>query len=206
MSLLTPGLKAPDFSVADHTGKAIKLSDFKGKKVVLYFYPKDMTPGCTAQACSLRDNYKELIAKGFVVLGISSDDVKSHQKFIAKEKLPFTLLADTERKVHEAYGTWVEKSMYGRKYMGTARVTYVINENGVIEEVIEKVDTKNHADQILKKEPKAAQVKKATAAKVPAKKASKTTVKKAVAKKPTAKKKVEKTVKKKAVKTAKKKK
>jgi peroxiredoxin Q/BCP len=206
MSLLTPGSKAPDFSVADHTGKAIKLSDFKGKKVVLYFYPKDMTPGCTAQACSLRDNYKELIAKGYVVLGISSDDAKSHQKFIAKEKLPFTLLADTERKVHEAYGTWVEKSMYGRKYMGTARVTYVINENGIIKEVIEKVDTKHHAAQILKTEPKAAPVKNETATKAPAKKAGKATGKKAAKKKPTTKKSAAKPAKKKAVKTVKKKK
>jgi len=108
-----------------------------------------MTPGCTAEACSLRDNYHALMKAGYEVLGVSTDNEKSHQKFIAKEKLPFRLLADTDRKLHEAYDTWVKKSMYGREYMGTARVTYVIDEVGVIAEVIEKVDTKNHAQQIL---------------------------------------------------------
>lgn len=144
------GDKAPDFQVNDQDGNPVKLSSFRGKKVVLYFYPKDMTPGCTAEACNLRDNYKALIKQGYVVLGISTDSEKAHQKFIAKEKLPFSLLADTEKKVHNAYGTWVEKSMYGRKYMGTARVTFVIDESGVIEDIIEKVDTKNHTSQILK--------------------------------------------------------
>jgi peroxiredoxin Q/BCP len=146
---LTVGSKAPDFTVNDQDGKSVSLSGLKGKKVVLYFYPKDMTPGCTLEACSLRDNYKALQKAGYEVFGISSDDEKSHRKFIEKEKLPFRLLADTDKAVHEKYGTWVEKSMYGRKYMGTARVTFIIDEKGIISEVIEKVDTKNHADQIL---------------------------------------------------------
>ena len=147
---LHAGDKAPDFSVNDENGKEVRLSNLRGKKVVLYFYPKDMTPGCTAEACNLRDNYKMLIKQGYEVLGVSADSEKSHKKFIEKEKLPFRLLADPEKKLHDLYGTWVEKSMYGRKYMGTARVTFVINEKGVIEDVIEKVDTKNHTAQILK--------------------------------------------------------
>jgi thioredoxin-dependent peroxiredoxin len=147
---LQPGDKAPDFTVNDQDGNPVKLSDLKGKKVVLYFYPKDMTPGCTAESCNLRDNYRLMQKQGFEVLGVSTDNEKSHRKFIEKEKLPFRLLADTEKKMHEAYGTWVEKSMYGRNYMGTARVTFVIDENGKIEDIIGKVDTKNHAAQILK--------------------------------------------------------
>lgn len=147
---LKPGDKAPDFTVNDQDGNPVKLSSLKGKKVVLYFYPKDMTPGCTAEACNLRDNYRSMLKQGYEVLGVSTDSEKSHKKFIEKEKLPFRLLADTDKAIHGAYGTWVEKSMYGRKYMGTARVTFVINEKGVIEDIIEKVDTKNHADQILK--------------------------------------------------------
>lgn len=146
---LKEGDKAPDFKSTDQDGNVVKLGDFKGKKLVLYFYPKDMTPGCTAEACSLRDNYKALLKAGFEVLGISTDDEKRHQKFIEKEKLPFRLLADPDKTVHKKYGTWVEKSMYGRKYMGTARVTFIIDEKGVISEIIGKVDTKNHADQIL---------------------------------------------------------
>jgi peroxiredoxin Q/BCP len=146
---LTVGTKAPNFTAKDQDGKSVSLSEFKGKKVVLYFYPKDMTPGCTAEACSLRDNYNVLIKAGYEVLGISSDDEKMHKKFIEKEKLPFRLLADTDKAVHHLYGTWVEKSMYGRKYMGTARITYIIDEVGKIAEIIEKVDTKNHAQQIL---------------------------------------------------------
>jgi peroxiredoxin Q/BCP len=141
---------APDFTVNDQHGQPVTLSSFKGKKVVLYFYPKDDTPGCTAEACSLRDNHSALQKAGYVVLGVSSDDEKSHQKFIKKFELPFTLLADTEKQIHEKYGTWVEKSMYGRKYMGTSRVTFIIDEKGVISEIIEKVDTKDHASQILK--------------------------------------------------------
>lgn len=153
---LKAGMKAPAFAVNDQDGKTVKLSDLAGKKVVLYFYPKDMTSGCTAESCNLRDNYKVLQKQGYEVLGVSTDNEKSHQKFIAKEKLPFSLLADVDKKMHDAYGTWVEKSMYGRKYMGTARKTFIINEKGIIEEVIEKVDTKNHTEQILKP---AAQVK-----------------------------------------------
>lgn len=146
---LTVGTKAPGFKTTDQDGKEVSLSALKGKKVVLYFYPRDMTPGCTAEACSLRDNYKALQKAGYEVFGVSTDNEKSHKKFIEKEKLPFRLLADTDKSVHAKYGTWVEKAMYGRKYMGTARVTYIISEDGVITEVIEKVDTKNHAVQIL---------------------------------------------------------
>ncbi len=144
------GKAAPDFESKDQDGNTIKLSDFKGKKVVLYFYPKDNTPGCTAQACNLRDNYEALQKAGYVILGISSDSEKSHKKFIEKQELPFSLIADEDKTVHEAYGTWVEKSMYGRKYMGTARTTFIIDEEGKIEEIIEKVKTKEHTNQILK--------------------------------------------------------
>jgi len=147
---LEAGQKAPQFEAKNEKGELIKLSDYLRKKVVLYFYPKDATPGCTAQACDLRDNYDALLKAGYVVLGVSSDDEKSHKKFIEKQSLPFPLLADTDLKVHEAYGTWVEKSMYGRKYMGTARTTFVIDEKGILAEIIEKVDTKNHTAQILK--------------------------------------------------------
>ena len=171
------GDKAPDFKVNNQDGQPISLAALKGKKVVLYFYPKDATPGCTAEACNLRDNYKSLLKAGYEVLGISTDDEKSHKKFIAKEKLPFSLLADVDKTVHEQYGTWIEKSMYGRKYMGTARVTFVINEKGAIEEIIEKVDTKNHTSQILKEgvSPTVAakKIAKKTAPKKAAKKGSK---------------------------------
>jgi thioredoxin-dependent peroxiredoxin len=176
------GDKAPDFKVKDQDGNVLSLKDFKGKKLVLYFYPKDMTPGCTAEACNLRDNYQRLLKQGYEVLGVSTDSEKLHQKFIQKEKLPFRLLADTDKTMHYAYGTWVEKSMYGRKYMGTARVTFIINEKGVIEEVIEKVDTKNHTAQILKENPARPVAKnqpakkisrKTTAVKAPTKKTSK---------------------------------
>ena len=140
---------APAFAATDQNGNVVKLADFEGKKVVLYFYPKDDTPGCTAQACSLRDNYDALLAKGYVVLGVSVDDEKAHQKFIKKYDLPFPLLADTDHALVEAYGVWVEKSMYGKTYMGIARTTFVIDEQGVIKEIINKVDTKNHAGQVL---------------------------------------------------------
>lgn len=146
---LNVGDKAPDFKVKDQSGNEVSLSDFKGKKVVLYFYPKDDTPGCTAEACNLRDNYAALRDKGYEILGVSSDDEKSHQKFIEKYDLPFTLLADTEKEIHEKYGTWVEKNMYGRKYMGTNRVTFVIDEEGKIEDIIKKVKTSDHTNQIL---------------------------------------------------------
>lgn len=148
---LQQGDKAPDFVAKDENGNDVRLKDLKGKKVVLYFYPKDMTPGCTAESCNLRDNYQSLKKKGYEVFGISTDTEKSHQKFIAKENLPFSLLSDPDKKVHDLYGTWVEKSMYGRKYMGTSRVTFLIDENGFIEDIIQKVDTKNHAAQILER-------------------------------------------------------
>jgi peroxiredoxin Q/BCP len=144
------GVAAPAFKGKDQNGKEIKLVDFKGKKLVLYFYPKDDTPGCTKEACSLRDNYDLMLSKGYAVVGISSDDEKSHQKFIAKYALPFPLIADTDKSIHEQFGTWVEKSMYGRKYMGTARTTFIIDESGIIEEIISKVNTDTHAQQILK--------------------------------------------------------
>ncbi len=147
---LEAGDKAPDFNVNDQDGNSVSLKDYKGKKVVLYFYPKDNTPGCTAESCNLRDNYEALQAAGYEVLGVSTDTEKSHQKFIEKQSLPFKLLADTEKQIHEKYGTWVEKSMYGRKYMGTARTTFLIDEEGKIEEVIGKVKTKDHTAQILK--------------------------------------------------------
>ncbi|WP_394179323.1 thioredoxin-dependent thiol peroxidase [Marinomonas posidonica] len=144
------GQVAPDFSAKDQNGETITLSQFKGKKVVLYFYPKDNTPGCTAQACDLRDNYKALLDQGYVVLGISPDTEKKHQNFIAKYELPFPLIADTEKEVHELYGTWQLKKFMGKEYMGTVRTTFIIDENGVIEEIIAKVKTKAHAEQILK--------------------------------------------------------
>lgn len=147
---LQVGDKAPAFSGKDQDGKTIKLSDFKGKKVVLYFYPKDNTEGCTKQACNLRDNYKALQKAGYVVLGVSTDDEKSHTKFIKKFDLPFPLIADTDRKIHEQYGTWGEKQMYGKTYMGTYRTTFIIDEKGKIEEIIEKVKTAEHTAQILK--------------------------------------------------------
>lgn len=143
------GNPAPQFEGKDQDGKPVKLSDYKGKKVVLYFYPKDDTTGCTAEACNLRDNYHRFIAQGYEILGISSDSEKSHRKFIDKHDLPFRLIADTDKSIHEKYGTWVEKSMYGRKYMGTARTTFVIDEKGEINDIIEKVNTKEHTDQIL---------------------------------------------------------
>ncbi len=183
---LTVGSKAPDFTVNDQDGKPVSLSGLKGKKVVLYFYPKDMTPGCTLEACSLRDNYKALQKAGYEVFGISTDNEKLHRKFIEKEKLPFPLLADTDKAVHEKYGTWVEKSMYGRKYMGTSRVTFIIDENGIISEVIEKVDTKNHAHQILEGNTLKVEAKLQSAKKKvtkPATKALKKVAKKAVKKK-----------------------
>ncbi len=146
---LSIGDSAPDFTSTDQNGQPVKLSDYRGKKVVLYFYPKDDTSGCTAQACNLRDNYANLRAAGYEVLGVSVDNQTAHQKFIGKYDLPFTLVADTDKQVVEAYGVWQEKSMYGRKYMGTARTTFVIDENGLITDIIGKVDTKKHAEQIL---------------------------------------------------------
>lgn len=146
------GDKAPDFLGTDEKGEKIYLSNYKGKKVVLYFYPKDMTSGCTAQACNLRDNYAELRGAGYEVIGVSINDAESHRKFIEKNGLPFTLIADTEHRLTENFGVWGEKSMYGRKYMGTFRTTFIINENGIIERIIspKEIKTKDHAAQILK--------------------------------------------------------
>ncbi|MNQ78019.1 putative peroxiredoxin bcp [compost metagenome] len=149
MSELKEGQAAPDFTAADQNGNTISLNQFKGKKVVLYFYPKDDTPGCTAEACDFRDNYQGLIAQGIVVLGVSVDDEKSHQKFATKHSLPFTLIADTDKKIVEAYGVWGEKNMYGKKYMGTNRKTFLIDEEGNISHIINKVDTKNSTAQVL---------------------------------------------------------
>lgn len=143
------GDKSPKFKGLDQNGDPIGLEDFKGKKLVLYFYPKDNTPGCTAESCDLRDNYQELLKRGYEVVGISSDSAKKHQNFIKKYDLPFRLIADVDKSIHEQFGTWAEKQMFGRKYMGTVRTTFIIDENGVLEEIIEKVDTKAHTLQIL---------------------------------------------------------
>jgi peroxiredoxin Q/BCP len=143
------GDPAPAFEAPDQNGKIRSLHEFKGQRLVLYFYPKDNTPGCTAEACSLRDHYQSLLQAGYQILGISSDSPASHQKFITKFQLPFDLISDQDKTVHEAFGTWIQKSMYGRSYMGTERVTFVIGPDGIIQEVIAKVDTKNHAAQIL---------------------------------------------------------
>lgn len=149
MSILNQGDKAPAFNSKDQNGNPVSLAQFIGKKVVLYFYPKDSTPGCTAEACDFRDNYQGLKAKGIEVLGVSIDDEKSHQKFINKYELPFTLLADTDHSIVEAYGVWGEKSMYGKKYMGTHRTTFIIDEQSNIAHIITKVDTKNPTAQVL---------------------------------------------------------
>jgi len=146
---LTIGDKAPDFEAKIQDGASVKLSDYLGKKVVIYFYPKDNTPGCTTQSCNLRDNYEELQKQGYVVLGVSTDTEKSHVKFIEKHELPFDLISDPHKVVHDLYGTWAEKQMYGRKYMGTVRTTFVIDEKGLIQEIIAKVKTKDHTAQIL---------------------------------------------------------
>jgi thioredoxin-dependent peroxiredoxin len=149
MTTLQKGDKAPDFKGIDQNGAEISLTNFRGKKVVLYFYPKDNTPGCTAEACSLRDNYDSLLAKGYVVLGVSPDSEKSHQKFIFNYNLPFPLIADTDKVIANAYEVWGLKKFMGRTYYGIHRTTFIIDENGSIDEVIEKVDTKNHANQII---------------------------------------------------------
>lgn len=143
------GDKAPDFTAKDQNGKTVSLSDFKGKNVILYFYPKDDTPGCTAEACSFRDNYQSLLGKGFAVIGVSTDDEKSHKKFESKYSLPFPLIADPDKQIVESYGVWVEKNMYGKKYMGTARTTFLIDTNGTIAKVIDKVDTQNSSQQVI---------------------------------------------------------
>ena len=150
---LKSGDKAPAFDLLDQDGKRHSLADYAGKKILLYFYPKASTPGCTTQACSLRDGYEQLRAAGYEVVGVSKDSAKSHQGFINKQSLPFNLIADTDTTLNQAFGVWQEKSMYGRKYMGTARTTFIINEDGIIERIIDskEVNTKDHANQILNK-------------------------------------------------------
>lgn len=145
------GDKVPDYLGTDENGNEIRVQDFAGKKLVLYFYPKDSTPGCTQEACNLRDNYERMLAKGYAVVGVSVQDAKSHKKFIEKHNLPFPLIADTEMELNKAFGVWGEKSMYGKKYMGTLRTTFVINEEGIVEQVIKpkEIKVKNHAEQIL---------------------------------------------------------
>ena len=149
MSSLKEGDKAPNFTAKDQDGNAISLSDFKGKKVILYFYPQDNTPTCTKEACNFRDNYQSLLGKGFQVIGVSFDTEKSNQKFIKKFSLPFPLVADPDKKIIEAYGVWGEKTLFGRKYMGTLRTTFIIDEKGKIEHIINKVDSGNASQQVL---------------------------------------------------------
>lgn len=152
--MMNVGDKAPDLLGVNEKGEEIRLSNYQGKKIVLYFYPKDSTSGCTAQACSLRDNYADLRSAGYEVIGVSIDGEKSHQKFIEKNDLPFTLIADTDKKLVEQFGVWGEKKLYGRAYMGTFRTTFLIDETGCVERIIapKEVNTKEHASQIL--EPK----------------------------------------------------
>ena len=150
--MLQIGDKAPDFLGRDENGNELRLSDFAGRKLVLYFYPKDSTPGCTSQACSLRDNYEQLLQRGFAIVGVSVQDEKSHLKFKEKFQLPFPLIADTDHRLVEAFGVWQEKKMAGRTYMGTVRTTFVIDEQGVIAEVYsaKQIKVKEHAQQLLK--------------------------------------------------------
>ena len=150
MTSLKVGDKAPAFEGVNQNGEKISLSDFTGKKLILYFYPKDNTPGCTAESCNLNENYDAWLEKGFEVVGVSPDSQKSHQNFISKFGLRFNLISDTENEILEAYGAWGEKSMYGKKYMGVLRKTFVIDEEGVIVEIFDKVQTKDHTNQIVK--------------------------------------------------------
>ena len=150
MSALKEGMKAPLFEGIDQNGNLIKLTDYSGKKIILYFYPKDNTPGCTAEACNLRDNYASLIKKGYSVIGVSADTEKSHKSFADKYSLPFPLIADTSKKILNDYGVWGEKKLYGKTYMGVLRTTFVIDEKGIIEKIIEKVNTADHTEQIFK--------------------------------------------------------
>jgi thioredoxin-dependent peroxiredoxin len=149
MTTLEPGKKAPAFKVKDQNNEWRTLKEFEGKKLIIYFYPKDETPTCTVEACNLRDNYKKLQKEGYTILGVSPDTPEKHQKFIAKQKLPFDLLADTDNKMAIKYDVWGEKSMYGKKYMGILRTTFVIDEKGKLEHVIDKVKSKEHAEQIM---------------------------------------------------------
>ena len=147
--MLKPGDEMPYFEVMDQDGRMVTSDDLRGKKTIIYFYPKDNTSGCTAEACNLRDNYAALTAKGYNVVGVSKDSSASHRKFADKHELPFTLLADTGTQMLQDFGAWGEKKMYGKTIMGTLRRTFIFDENGILEKVIEKVDTKNHAAQIL---------------------------------------------------------
>lgn len=147
--MLQKGDKAPDFTAVNQNNEQISLSQFIGKKVVLYFYPKDNTPGCTKEACDLRDNYERFLGQGFVVLGVSTDSLASHEKFAEKHGLPFSILSDPYRKIISAYGVWGEKKNYGKVYQGLFRTTFIINEKGIIEEVIQKVKTDDHSNQIF---------------------------------------------------------
>ncbi len=151
--MIKEGMKAPDFTLKDKDQKEISLSDYLSKKVVLYFYPKDNTSGCTAEACSLRDNYSALRQQGYEVIGVSVDSAASHQKFIDKYALPFTLIADTDKELVQAMGVWGEKSMYGRKYMGTFRTTFILDEHGVVEQIYlpKQIKTSTHGEQLLEK-------------------------------------------------------
>jgi thioredoxin-dependent peroxiredoxin len=149
MIQLKEGMRAPGFEGIDQNGKNVKLSDFAGKKVVLYFYPKDNTPGCTAEACNLRDNYDSFLKKGFAVIGVSPDNEKSHKGFASKYSLPFPLIADTSKNILNAYGVWGEKKMYGRTFLGVIRTTFIIDEKGIIEKIVAKVDTGSHTEQIF---------------------------------------------------------
>lgn len=149
MAVLKEGSKAPAFKAPDQNGNMVSLSDFKGKKLILYFYPKDDTPGCTSQACNLKDNYNDLIKNGFQVVGVSVDSVKSHKKFEEKYELPFPLISDEEKKIVDKYNLWGEKKFMGRTYMGTTRTTFLIDETGVIRKIIAKPDTKNHTEEVL---------------------------------------------------------
>lgn len=149
MTELSAGMQAPAINSKDQDGNPISLEQFRGKTVVLYFYPKDDTPGCTAEACDFRDNYQQLLSKDIAVLGVSVDDEESHKKFISKHSLPFPLISDTDHKIVNDYGVWVEKNMYGKKYMGINRRTFIIDEQGVIKSVVKKVDTKNASAQVL---------------------------------------------------------
>lgn len=149
MSELKVGALAPSIDAVDQNGEKITLEEYRGKKVVLYFYPKDNTPGCTAESCNLRDNYSQFLEKGFEVIGVSADSVKSHKNFISKFKLPFRLISDTDKKVLMDYGAWGEKKMYGKSYMGILRKTFIIDEEGIVEKIIEKVKTDAHSQQIF---------------------------------------------------------
>lgn len=149
MALLEVGMQAPNFKTIDQNGESVTLEQFRGKKVILYFYPKDDTPGCTKEACGFRDNFEKFKKINVEVLGVSVDDEKKHKKFAEKYNLPFRLLADTEKKIVQDYGVWGEKSLYGKKYMGTNRVTYLIDENGKIERVFPKVKPETHAEELL---------------------------------------------------------